>query len=184
MNLWHLSECLSQRLEVLATVQDLQGVAEENAILMRECAMASLSALEDLESADESDSDLTTPHPEMLPDGGSVTIPDTAAALLESLGAQRFQNKPAEDTNPHAPPPDSDTPRPGMSPIPSSHCDDIVLLCTTLCMFNRFSITRTFVSPPSHVSSTFRCSWSFFLVSIRALLFVSCQMCPSVFRIL
>lgn len=97
-------------------MQDLQEVAEENAILMRECAMASLSALQSLESADEGELDeLVTPHPEMLPGEDPVSIPDTAAAFLKSLGgaSERFQNRPAEDAVPGTPPPESDRPRPG-----------------------------------------------------------------------
>ena len=72
-------------------VQDLEAVAEENAILMRECAMASLSALE---STDAGDSPIT-PHPEML-DELPTRIPDTASEFLATVnesGLERYQRE-------------------------------------------------------------------------------------------
>lgn len=70
-------------------MQDLQNVAEENAVLMRECAMMSLSALDSLESDDE-----FSPHPEMQ--DGAMDIPDTASEFLtraSETDIERFQRE-------------------------------------------------------------------------------------------
>lgn len=70
-------------------MQDLQDVAEENAVLMRECAMMSLSALDSLESDDE-----FSPHPEMQ--DGAMSIPDTASEFLtraSETDIERFQRE-------------------------------------------------------------------------------------------
>lgn len=77
-------------------IQDLQNVAEENAILMRESAMLSLSALESVDTSD-TDSERGLSHPEML--DGPITIPDTAAAFLVNAadtGLDRFAKQRAE----------------------------------------------------------------------------------------
>jgi hypothetical protein len=62
-------------------LQDLQAIAEENAILMRECAMASLVPISDVSNDDNSG---RTTHPEML-DDLPITIPDTAAEFLATV---------------------------------------------------------------------------------------------------
>lgn len=70
-------------------IQDLQNVAEENAVLMRECAMMSLSALDSLESDEE-----FSPHPEMQ--DGAMAIPDTASEFLtraSETDIERFQRE-------------------------------------------------------------------------------------------
>lgn len=62
-------------------VQDLQAVAEENAILMRECAMASLSSAPPAPAEGAHDGPLPTMHPEMLEESPR-SIPDTAKDFI------------------------------------------------------------------------------------------------------
>lgn len=76
-------------------VQDLEAVAEENAILMRECAMASLAALESVDAEDSP----VTPHPEML-DDLPTRIPDTASEFLATVNEsalERYQRERSRD---------------------------------------------------------------------------------------
>jgi hypothetical protein len=94
----------------------LQGIAEENAILMRECAMASLTSLE---LSMDSDADGPTLHPEMMTNVPQ-DIPNTASEFLSTVNEteleryQRMRQEAGTDAEASAtPPPDLDTPRPG-----------------------------------------------------------------------
>ena len=113
-------------------VQDLQAVAEENAILMRECAMASLSsAPPPPEGADEGP--LPTLHPEMLEESPR-SIPDTAKDFIfyaNETPMERFERERDHRLAEHVPEAEegggagaqSDEPRPGALPwvcIPGS----------------------------------------------------------------
>ena len=79
----------------MSGMQDLHNVEEENAILMRECAMASLSSLNLATDASTMGLDGPTIHPEMLEDQPR-SIPDTASEFLSTANEtpmERFQRE-------------------------------------------------------------------------------------------
>ena len=82
MALWpaHSGQYQAQRC-VQEFIEDLTDVAEENAILMRECAMQSLSALDSVDTDEEEAGMALTPHPEML-DAEPSPIPDTVGQFM------------------------------------------------------------------------------------------------------
>jgi hypothetical protein len=99
-------------------IEDLTDVAEENAILMRECAMASLTALDSMDTDEEEAGMTVTPHPEML-DAEPSAIPDTVAEFMSSAvetDVERYHRKrkeKGEDTSTASSSPTADEVRPG-----------------------------------------------------------------------
>lgn len=82
-------------------IQDMQGIAEENAILMRECAMASLASVLDPAVAALKGGAPLTAHPELM-DSGPVTIPNTAGGFVTEASEsalERFQRQRGEDAD-------------------------------------------------------------------------------------
>jgi hypothetical protein len=145
-----LSKCPAelQRCSFFLHIQDLQAVAEENAILMRECAMASLSALESMESSDDdSDGHGLTPHPEML-DSAPLSIPDTAAEFLSNARQttlEKYEKQRAgEDGQAPGAPAVDDTPRPGEALV-------LLNVCAAPALDSRLWSLVSPVTAPSYV---------------------------------
>ena len=91
-------------------------MTEENAILMRECAMASLSALDSVDT----DEGGPTPHPEML-DEMPTSIPDTATEFLANVNEsalERYHRERSQTPEAAGSPPEiDDSVRPGAWPL-------------------------------------------------------------------
>lgn len=123
------NKCLS-RLDLSCGMQefieDLNDVAEENAILMRECAMASLAALDSIDTDEEEAGMALTPHPEML-DAEPGPIPDTVAEFMTravETDVERYHRERGEKgedatTDASATPSTQDEVRPGV--LSSAH---------------------------------------------------------------
>jgi len=102
-------------------VAELQSVAEENAVLMRECAMASLATMLDAAPRDATGAvAASTLHPEMLPE---AAIPDTVGQFVTEAGEtawERFERQRCKDgaaAAATAPLPGEDVPRPGIDDV-------------------------------------------------------------------
>lgn len=100
-------------------IEDLTDVAEENAILMRECAMASLAALESMDTDEEEAGIALTPHPEML-NAEPGPIPDTVAEFMSRAAESdveryhRERGEKGEDSSSEAATSSVDEVRPGV----------------------------------------------------------------------
>ena len=119
MALWpaHSGQYQAQRC-VQEFIEDLTDVAEENAILMRECAMQSLSALDSVDTDEEEAGMALTPHPEML-DAEPSPIPDTVGQFMtqaRETDVERYhreREEKGEETKSEATTSSADEVRPG-----------------------------------------------------------------------